>query len=129
MSSYIKLSKNLYPMSVDIIKDDPIAMLDYAFVYVDPIPEYDNTRYILIAKFPEQINEQWRQGWVLIPISNEENAKKIREQRNEKLAFCDWTQLADSTADKAAWAAYRQALRDVPLQTEFPWQITWPETP
>ena len=39
---------------------------------------------------------------------------QIRGQRNSLLAACDWTQIADSTADKTAWATYRQALRDLP---------------
>jgi len=41
----------------------------------------------------------------------------------------DQTQLADSTADKPLWAAYRQELRDVTAQAGFPWDITWPEQP
>ena len=39
---------------------------------------------------------------------------QIRGQRNTLLAACDWTQIADSTADKTAWALYRQQLRDLP---------------
>jgi hypothetical protein len=58
-----------------------------------------------------------------------EQATNVRRQRTEKLNDCDWTQIADSTADKTAWATYRQALRDVPLQTGFPWTIVWPESP
>lgn len=58
-----------------------------------------------------------------------EQAKSVRDQRNRKLADCDWTQLSDSTADKAAWATYRQALRDVPSQSGFPWEVTWPTAP
>tara|TARA_E500000178_G_C16948449_1_gene719997 strand:- start:52 stop:339 length:288 start_codon:yes stop_codon:yes gene_type:complete len=41
----------------------------------------------------------------------------LRKQRNMLLARCDWTQTTDSplsTSDKAAWATYRQALRDFP---------------
>jgi hypothetical protein len=38
----------------------------------------------------------------------------IRSQRNELLKTCDWTQIADSTADKTAWATYRTALRNLP---------------
>ena len=56
-------------------------------------------------------------------------AKSIRNIRNAKLSQCDWTQLADSAADKAAWATYRQELRDVPAQTGFPWEVTWPTQP
>ena len=38
----------------------------------------------------------------------------IRATRNQLLKDCDWTQIADCTVDKAAWATYRQALRDLP---------------
>jgi hypothetical protein len=55
-----------------------------------------------------------------------EQAKNVRQTRNDKLKECDWTQLADSTADKQAWATYRQALRDVPNQVGFPWTVDWP---
>ena len=58
-----------------------------------------------------------------------EQAANVRRSRTEKLKDSDWTQIADSTADKTAWATYRQALRDVPSQAGFPWTITWPESP
>jgi hypothetical protein len=60
---------------------------------------------------------------------DDEQASLVRLARNKKLADCDWTQLADSTADKPAWAVYRQALRDVTAQAEFPWNVTWPTEP
>lgn len=70
------------------------------------------------------------------PLSDEEKeaqieAKKaqVRADRNQRLSSCDWTQLADSTADKAAWAAYRQALRDITSQEDFPDTIEWPRYP
>ena len=58
-----------------------------------------------------------------------EQAKNVRTSRNDLLAKCDWTQLADSTADKTIWATYRQMLRDVTVQDGFPWNVTWPEAP
>ena len=58
-----------------------------------------------------------------------EQAKSVRQTRNDKLKDCDWTQIADSTADKAAWATHRQALRDVTGQSGFPWTIDWPVAP
>ena len=39
---------------------------------------------------------------------------QIRGDRNRLLSACDWTQIADSTADKTAWATYRTALRNLP---------------
>jgi len=58
-----------------------------------------------------------------------EQSASVRTSRNDKLAACDWTQLADSTADKPTWATYRQSLRDVTAQDGFPWNVTWPEAP
>lgn len=54
---------------------------------------------------------------------------EVRKQRNKLLAESDWTQLVDSPVDHAAWFSYRQALRDIPAQSGFPWTIEWPEQP
>jgi hypothetical protein len=78
----------------------------------------------------------WRQAWAVVDKDNAEKAAEdeakaaqVRQERNTKLAASDWTQLADSTADKAAWAEYRQALRDITAQAGFPWTIDWPAQP
>ena len=58
--------------------------------------------------------------------TNEQKWDQIRNWRNAELAKSDWTQVEDSPVDKAAWATYRQALRDLPAQggiadaAEFP---------
>jgi len=62
-------------------------------------------------------------------MKDAEQAKSVRTSRNDKLKDCDWTQIADSTADKEVWATYRQALRDVTAQAGFPWNIDWPVAP
>jgi hypothetical protein len=62
-------------------------------------------------------------------MKDAEQAKSVRASRNDRLKDCDWTQLADSTADKAAWATHRQALRDITAQAGFPWTIDWPVAP
>ena len=56
-------------------------------------------------------------------------AAVVRSQRNDLLATCDWTQLADAPVDKTAWAVYRQALRDLTKQSGFPWQVELPKDP
>jgi len=95
----------------------------------------------------EQVDGKWYTKYVLGPIFTDgettaaeqeaaykaakdvEQAKSVRDERTEKLKDSDWTQLADSTVDKAAWATYRTALRDVPTQAGFPWTIDWPVAP
>lgn len=62
-------------------------------------------------------------------IPDDEVAGQVRSERNAKLTASDWTQVADAPVDKAAWATYRQALRDVTAQEGFPWTITWPTQP
>jgi hypothetical protein len=49
----------------------------------------------------------------------------IRARRNTLLADCDWTQLPDAPVDAAAWAVYRQELRDITTQAD-PFNIIWP---
>ena len=100
----------------------------------------------------EQVDGKWYTKYVLGPVFTDttvegvtttalehetaykatkdaEQAKSVRATRGDKLAECDWTQVADAPVDKAVWATYRQALRDVTTQTGFPWTITWPDAP
>jgi hypothetical protein len=56
-------------------------------------------------------------------------AEQVRTERNQLLAASDWTQVADAPVDQAAWATYRQALRDITTQTGFPENVTWPARP
>jgi hypothetical protein len=58
-----------------------------------------------------------------------EVAKGVREERNRRLAECDWTQLADAPVDSLAWSNYRQQLRDLTTQPQFPHVVVWPNTP
>jgi hypothetical protein len=53
----------------------------------------------------------------------------IRTKRNTLLAASDWTQIPDAPVDQAAWATYRQALRDITAQVGFPESIDWPVQP
>ena len=52
---------------------------------------------------------------------------RIRTERNGKLAATDWRASSDLTLSDA-WKTYRQALRDVPTQSD-PDNITWPTEP
>jgi hypothetical protein len=96
----------------------------------------------------EQIDGKWYTKYVLGPIFTDndsgtaaeqeaaykarrdsEQATNVRNDRNNRLSESDWTQVEDSQVDKAAWATYRQALRDVPTQAGFPWDVAWPTQP
>jgi len=62
-------------------------------------------------------------------------ASSVRAERDNRLLEVDaiagntlrWAALDVDT--QAAWSAYRQALLDVPQQSNFPHDITWPTKP
>jgi hypothetical protein len=101
------------------------------------VPVEDSTEQIGVRT--HTITQSATRGvYVLRRIGRDEAAAKVasrwsdvRADRNARLADCDWTQLADSpltTEQRAAWATYRQALRDVTEQPD-PYALTWPEAP
>jgi hypothetical protein len=100
-------------------------------------PQAQPTRYqVAFADGVEQIEGKWYtkysvadMGAEAIAAKDAEQATAMRQQRTEKLKDSDWTQVADSPVDKAAWATYRQALRDITAQDGFPWTINWPDQP
>jgi hypothetical protein len=88
---------------------------------------------------PAEGSYRWEAGdWVLgvEPASSEpaisegQASDDARTERNTRLGETDWTQVRDAPdATAAKWAAYRQALRDVPSQSGFPIFVDWPEKP
>lgn len=98
-------------------------------------PAHDHTK-TMTEGTPVQVDGVWTQVWIMTDATQEEidrrtqdQASNARADRNAKLASSDWTQVADAPVDKAAWAAYRQNLRDVTAQAGFPWSIQWPVEP
>ena len=53
----------------------------------------------------------------------------IRKKRDYILWTTDWTMIPGCTVDQAAWAAYRQALRDIPQTYEEYAKVKWPTQP
>ena len=54
---------------------------------------------------------------------------RMRHWRDIELARTDWTQVADAPVDQAAWAIYRQTLRDLPASNADPRKIVLPVAP
>ena len=68
-------------------------------------------------------------GTAIVKKPRDAEAEKVsvRNQRDSLIAATDWTQLPDvPQAIKSQWALYRQALRDVPQQAGFPFNVVWP---
>lgn len=87
-------------------------------------PIYEEPWVYTVEVVPKTVEE--------IEAETQSEALKVRDTRNKLLASCDWTQLADvslSIEQKENWNIYRQALRDVPDQAGFPWDVQWPLSP
>lgn len=59
-------------------------------------------------------------------------ADSARAERDKLLAASDYALMPDYHIDaenKASWEMYRQALRDVPEQANFPFSVMWPYRP
>ena len=55
---------------------------------------------------------------------------RMKAKRNRLLTSSDWTQVADNPiSNKAAWATYRQALRDFPSTWTPSETVTFPSEP
>lgn len=64
------------------------------------------------------------------PVDVELELRKLRAERDRRLAACDWTQVADAPVDAEAWKNYRQALRDLPTHANAFGQVgAWPKPP
>ena len=67
-----------------------------------------------------------------VEINAENILKELRRQRNQLLAETDWVITMHKelgTNIPAAWKTYRQALRDLPANTEDPANPVWPTKP
>ena len=91
-------------------------------VVTSTIPQLIDGRWILTKTVEQLTPEQ-------MAIATENKAAQVRSERVKKLTASDWTQINDAPVDKAAWATYRQALRDISTQVDFPWVVVWPEKP
>ena len=63
---------------------------------------------------------------------NELWVEKLRQERNKRLAECDWVVIRATSTDTPVpeeWKVYMQALRDLPSTTEDPANPVWPVSP
>jgi len=118
----------------DIVFEGPQASggTVYQYSQADGVEQVDGkwyTKYVLGPIFTDGETTAIEQEVAYKAIKDAEQAQQVRNQRNQMLKDCDWTQTEDSPVDKTLWASYRQSLRDITEQSGFPWEIQWAAQP
>ena len=108
---YLHALESLYPTAEWIVEEDRYETLQW---FSEDIPK--PTEAEINAKIEE--------------LKAEQPLKILREKRNKLLVESDWSQFRDvSLPNDAEWTTYRQALRDLPANTEDPANPVWPTKP
>lgn len=98
------------------------------------------TDRVVFGAWDDLVKEQFGVTEVTIPDpvippyepTDEELARRVRDERNRKLEETDWYVTPDYPTDPETLElvkSYRQALRDITLQSGFPRDVKWPVEP
>jgi hypothetical protein len=134
-----QLSEDLInDLGADVVFEGPQASGGTVYQYsiqqgVEQIEGKWYTKYVLGPVFIDQVVDgvattAAEQEDAYKAVKDQEQAKNVRANRDDKLSATDWRFRSDMTPSQE-WKDYCQALRDVPTQTGFPWTIVWPTQP
>ena len=68
---------------------------------------------------------EWEVAYTVQNMEQSVAEANVRAKRDGLLSETDWMALSDVTMSDSI-TAYRQALRDIPSQSGFPFNVTWP---
>ena len=145
-------SVDTYPYSVGRLRRDnpntsfpkqiPAEILEsygvLSVTFTDTPTIDDRTQKVEQEATPSLVAGAWTVGWTTSDKTAEEvqeyddtHAASVRSERDALLSQSDWTQVSDAPVDAAAWATYRQALRDITDHVNFPYldDADWPTKP
>lgn len=116
------------------VSDSTMEEFNAFRVYYSEVPAYDKVTQTLEEDVPvfDTTANRWTQQWKVRSYNQteiENKSREIRDQRNDLLSQCDWTQVLDAPVDRQAWSNYRQFLRDITAQSGFPFDVVWPQQP
>jgi hypothetical protein len=119
-------------------KNIPDSLLaEFGLVRVTEIaaPDYDSRTHRLVTQQPTLVDGVWTvtravvaKDQAQVDAEAAQKASSVRQQRDKLLAETDWRFRSDMTPSQE-WKDYCQALRNVPQQVGFPWDVTWPTQP
>ena len=105
------------------------------YVLNETLHEYTNEQK-LIKSYKPNYDCKWSNQtfeWVDVRTDKQkfiEAETLVKLKRNELLVKSDWTQLPDvPLSNKNEWASYRQQLRDITMQSGYPFDVVFPKPP
>lgn len=152
---YIKVNNGAiekYPYSIDLLKKDNsqtsfpdiipetiLAEWNVFSVEQMQFPNFNQYTENVREDIPQFIDGKWKQIWIVEPATPEQIEERtnelkssIRGERNQKLQESDWVvaySLEKGQSVPQQWQDYRQALRDITAQENFPFSVEWPISP
>jgi hypothetical protein len=95
--------------------------------------------YQYAIEIQQQEDGSWAQVMMQVEIPEAQyinnvavQAQVVKADRDRMIASTDWvvTKSAEEGIPVSqAWKDYRQALRDIPIQSGFPFNVQWPQLP
>jgi hypothetical protein len=92
---------------------------------------WNGVAYTVDPPLPRLLSQLFRE-LAARPAMEGDRLAYLRHVRDLLIGLTDWTQAADSPLkqeQRTAWAAYRQALRDLPSAWDGESAIPWPQVP
>lgn len=114
------------------MKTPPIDYVDLVALGMSPTAVVTGSAggYAIEPQPPRLVRQLMRE--LLAFPAPDDKAAYLRHIRDLLIGLTDWTQAADSPLtdeQQAAWAIYRQALRDLPKSYSGEGAIPWPVAP
>ena len=116
-----ELTQLSYQALQELVENFPPPRMSYG-------PDYD------LIELPEGYEKPSKEEFEakLQELIDAQPLKELRQERNKRLAECDWVTLKAYSTDTPVpeeWKVYMQALRDLPSVTEDPTNPVWPVQP
>ena len=126
MADYIIYTNEVANMRVSCIEADAqtMATANGAYYVLDTFNDYELNQLEVVDGVLQVKSQAIQDAEAEAQLMDE-----LRSHRDLLLKSSDWTQVPDAPVDQAAWATYRQALRDLPENTDDPANPAWPTKP
>ena len=125
--NYSTLQKDFFQNSYSLTDEQAKDYIYYngcVNILEEPDEKYKDSNVTLVPN--TALWEKWSE------IAKENTAEQVRNKRDKLLLETDWTQIPDvalNEKQKQMFKEYRQTLRDIPQQPNFPEKIDWPKKP